>query len=36
VAYGSTTPLPADVAAALGLSAGQPVSRGAIDWVGHP
>jgi len=35
-AYMSGKPLPADIAAALGLEAGTIRSRGAIDWPGRP
>jgi len=35
-AYESGKPLPSDVAAALGVPSGQPVSRGALDWPGRP
>ncbi|MBK7862318.1 MAG: right-handed parallel beta-helix repeat-containing protein [Archangiaceae bacterium] len=35
LAYLSGAPLPSDVAAAMGLSAGQVVSRGALRWLGN-
>ena len=35
-AYRSGVPLPPDVAAAIGVAAGQPVDRGAINWQGRP
>lgn len=35
-AYNSGAPLPSDVAAAVGVTAGQAVSRGALNWVGRP
>jgi hypothetical protein len=36
VAYKSGAPLPADVAAAIGVPAGQVVDRGALTWPGYP
>jgi len=36
IAYQSAVALPADVAAALGLSNGTGLSRGVISWPGMP
>lgn len=36
VAYRSGQALPADVASAIGVTAGQAVDRGALNWVGKP
>jgi hypothetical protein len=35
-AYQSGVPLPSDVATAVGVTAGQAVSRGALNWLGGP